>query len=49
MLDDVDATLRQLLLSQVPGITSPAQVRFQPRRIEPLVRPLVDQFRRFKT
>jgi hypothetical protein len=30
MLDDVDATLRQLLLSQVPGITNPAQVRFQP-------------------
>jgi len=30
MLDDVDVTLRQLLLTTVPGITNPAQVRFQP-------------------
>ena len=30
MLDQVDATLRQLFTTQVPGITSAAQVKFQP-------------------
>jgi hypothetical protein len=30
MLDDVDVTLRQLFITEVPGITSAVQVRFQP-------------------
>jgi hypothetical protein len=30
MLDYIDNMLRQLLITQVPGITSPLQVRFQP-------------------
>jgi hypothetical protein len=30
MIDQVDATLRQLFITRVPGITSVAQVKFQP-------------------
>src|SRR5262245_56010696 len=30
MFDQVDVTLRHLLITSVPGITSDAQVRFQP-------------------
>src|ERR1700734_2526110 len=30
MLDYIDNMVRQLLITQVPGITSPLQVRFQP-------------------
>ena len=30
MLDSIDNMLRQLLLTQVPGITNPLQVRFEP-------------------